>query len=281
MREAMLLTQTHAIFLLLSLAAILYARSGRPMLAGVLLAVAAAVKITPGAIVLYWLITRRNRAALSFVVSLLVLLGSTVAFAGHDITVAYLHSMSRVSNVLLLSANNQSLAAWLMQDRYPAAALSFRSLLLPAGLKLVCLGLVALSAIAGGVCDRRLAALDASLPPYGAVFALVGATVFTPIAWSHYYLVLVVPLILLLDDHLRRRSYVLLLLCGSMVALASSPSLLRHVGYMHLPVPPLVRGQFYAGVLALTGMLLLYRRRVAERSRTQADAEATAQVRAV
>jgi hypothetical protein len=92
------------------------------------------------------------------------------------------------------------------------------------------------------------------------VFALLGATVFTPIAWSHYYLILVVPLILLIDEFLQRRSYAVLLLAGAIFALANSRLLLRHAGYMHLPVPDIVWGPFYAGILAMGAMLLMYQR---------------------
>lgn len=264
MREAMLLTQTHVIFLLLSVAAILWARSGRPVLAGILLAVAAAVKITPGVIVVYWLITRRNKAALSFVLCSVGLFLLTVIVTGREATTDYLHSMARVSNVLLLSGNNQSLTAWWMGSIYPKAqTLTFRSFPLPATLKALCLGLIVLSAVVGGYFDRRLAALNASIPPYGAIFSLLGAMVFTPIAWTHYSLLLVVPLILLLDDSLRQRSYAVLVLLASIFILVNSESILRYVRYLHLPTPDLVRGPFYAGILAMAAMILLLRRQEA------------------
>jgi hypothetical protein len=263
LREAMELTQTHAIFVLLTVLAILLARLNRPVWAGILLAISAQVKITPAAIVLYWLLMKQRRAALSFVLASVVLFVSTMLLVGRAATVDYLHSMARVSNVLLLAGGNQSMAAWWMGLVSPKAqALTFRELQLGAALKFLCSGLTIASAILGAYLDRRLEVhADGSTAPYGAILALLGTTIFAPIAWNHYYLILVVPLILVLDECLGRRSYPLLGLFVSIVALASSPNLLRHAGYLHLPVPDLVRGQFYAGLLAMAALYLLYRRR--------------------
>ncbi|MGC9199848.1 MAG: glycosyltransferase family 87 protein [Acidobacteriaceae bacterium] len=262
LRDAIELTQTHVIFVLLSVFAIILSRSNRPVWAGILLAVATAVKITPGVLVVYWLFTRQRKAALSFVLTSLALFTAPVLLTGPSAIVGYLHSMARVSNILLLAKGNQSMAAWWMGLLYPKnQPLTFQPLRLPATLKLVCSSLVVLSALFGAYFDRqREAPPGEPAVPYGAIFTLLGATVFTPIAWSHYYLILVIPLILMLDEYLRRRSYPLLCLFVFIIALSNSPNLLRHAGYLHLPVPDLVRGQFYAGLLAMAALYLLYRR---------------------
>ena len=64
---AMALTQTHVLFFAMTIAALVLAER-RPGWAGLLLAGAVAVKLTPGVLVAYWLLTRRWRAALSAVV---------------------------------------------------------------------------------------------------------------------------------------------------------------------------------------------------------------------
>ena len=266
LRDAMELTQTHVIFLLMSLLAIVLARSKRPVWAGVLLALAAAVKITPGFLVIYWLLTKQRKAAVSFMVASVAVFAATVLLTGRTATIDYMHSMSRVSHVLLLSRGNQSFAAWWMGGFYPRGeSLTFRNLPLPAALKVACFVLVLLSTIAGAYFDRQLEVRgEESIAPYGAVFAMLGATMFTPITWLHYYIILVIPLILILDEQLRRRSYLLIGLFGMIVALASSPNLLRHAGYMHLPVPDLVRGQFYAGLLTMFALWFIYWRQRGE-----------------
>ena len=265
LREAVELTQTHIIFLLLAFLAVLWARSGQSVMAGISLALAAAVKITPGAIVIYWLMTKKRKAAQSFVFVSMAIFGVTLLALGRAITTDYMHSMSRVSNILLLAAGNQSFAAWLMGNFfYKKQAFGFHIYPLPLALKVVCYALVVASTIVGGLCDRRLAQLKTGLAPFGAVFALLGATVFTPIAWAHYYVILVVPMILLLDEFLFRRSYVVLSLVGAIFFLSNARLFLRHLGSVHLPMPEIVRGQFYAGMIAMAGMMLLYRRSMAE-----------------
>ena len=110
---AMWLVQTHALFLLMTVLALSLAERGRAVAPGALLAVACAVKITPGFLLLYWLAGGRFRAVVWFAVFSLVLAAMTVAVAGPDLMLDYVQSLRRVSNVLLVAFNNQSLAAWL------------------------------------------------------------------------------------------------------------------------------------------------------------------------
>jgi hypothetical protein len=266
LREAMLLTQTHAIFLLLAVLAVLCAQRGRPWLAGALLACAAVVKITPAALMVYWLVTGKRKAAFSCAVSLVVLTALTVVLLGHDVSLAYLHSMTRVSNILLISPGNESLAAWWLGRYHPE---SFRILPLPTAMKLLAYGLILLCALLGGYADRRREGLptsrpqpkshDSRNPPYGAVLVLLGASILTPIAWDHYMVLLVVPLILLLDDALRRRSYGPVLFFAAIYLLANSKLLLRQLQHLHLPALRLPHSGFYAAVLAMAALFLLGR----------------------
>ena len=259
LRSAILLTNTHAIFLLLTLLAILWARSGRPVPAGASLAFAAAIKITPAVFVIYWLVTKQRKAALSFVLWSAALILITLATSGPALTLNYLHSMSRVSHTLVLSELNQSFAAWWMGHRYPASwSTDFHYLPMPAAMSMVSSILVVLSAILGGYCDRSTSSSVFKRPPYGAVLTLIGATIFTPIAWGHYYILLVIPIILLLNDCLRKFSLADAAIVTSIFLLANTRVLMRQIRPGHVPELYLVRGQFYAGVFAMIGMIFLY-----------------------
>lgn len=263
LRDALQLTNTHAIFLVLTLLAILWARSGKPMLAGASLAMAAVVKITPAVFLIYWLVTKQKKAAVSFVLWSAALFIITVAASGKVITLDYLHSMSRVSHILLLSDGNQSLAAWWMGYRYPPSwVMGFRSLPMPAALSMISSLFVVLSAIVGGYYDLRVSPLNSKVPPYGAVIAFIGATIFTPIAWGHYYILLVIPMILLLDDYLRDPSVPLIACLAAIFLLANTKVLLRQLRYLHLPASHVERGEFYAGLVAIFSMLFLFKRRL-------------------
>lgn len=261
LRDALQLTNTHAIFLVLTLLAILWARSGQPVLAGASLAVAAAVKITPAIFFIYWLMTKQRKAALSFALWFAALFVITVVTSGTPIMLDYIQSMSRVSHILLLTDGNQSFAAWWMGYIYPRSwIMDFRSLPMPAAMSVISSAFVFLSAIVGGYCDRRSSSLNSKVPPYGAVITLVGATIFTPIAWGHYYILLVIPMILLLDDCLTRVSISAITCFVGIFLFANSKVLLRQLRYIHAPVFHLERGEFYAGFISILAMLLLYMR---------------------
>lgn len=257
LRDAMQLTQTHIFFLLLTLAAIVLAQRGRPALAGVLLASACIVKITPGLLVIYWLLRGYYKAAFSFILSLLGLTLLTVVLTGPHVFGAYLHSMKSMGDVLLLSRNNQSFAAWWAGFSLPAASgLSFHIYRLPAALKVLSLLLAVASTCLGAWCDRHLPR-DSRTVPYGALLAIVGATLFTPIAWTHYFIFLAVPCILLLDRWLETGAWPLAAVIAIVFVLMDVPWLARHAAYLHLHFPDIVRGDFYAGLVCLVALAWL------------------------
>jgi hypothetical protein len=205
---ALALMQTHVLFLLLTLAALILAERKRPIPAGVLLALAAAVKITPGALVLYWLLTRRYKAAASMAVTSVLLWAAAYLAVGRQVMADYRATLDRVSHVLLLSQNNQSFAAWLMSRSYPAREmLVFNIFPLPTWVRLLSTALFVACTAMGGLMDRgtgdrsRSTSVPTRMPaPLGAMFALVSATIFAPISWTHYSIILLAPLMALLHE---------------------------------------------------------------------------------
>jgi uncharacterized membrane protein len=253
--NTMALTQTQVLFVLLTIAALVLAEDKRPILAGLLLASAAAVKITPGLLVIYWLLVRQQRAAVNFAGFSLLLAGLSVLTTGWAVNLAYLHNLGQISNMLLVSSNNQSLAAWWMGPSYPySETLAWHALPLPGLVKLTSAFLSIASVVAGGLLDRRARMSGIARPPYGAAFALLGATVFATIAWDHYFVLLILPLMLLLDACLGRASLLFrVVLAASIVVVvrlnfdtASFPGLAHR---LHLG--PTMRPQFLSGLLAM------------------------------
>lgn len=192
---AMWLVQTHALFLMAAVLALYLAERDRPIWAGALLAVACAVKITPGLLLIHWLIGGRRHAALWFIVCSLALAVLTPAAVGIGLTLDYVQSMRRVSNVLLVSFNNQSLAAWLGYSQSISSEIGrwFMLPLTPA-LKAVCMVASIASVVFSGWMSRRHERAGAA-----AAFALIGITLFSPIAWTHYFLC-VIPAVMVLTN---------------------------------------------------------------------------------
>jgi hypothetical protein len=268
------LVQTHVLFVFLMVAALTLAGRGRPVWGGLLLAVAAAVKITPGFLLIYWLIQRNWKAAASFVFWSIAIGVVTLLVAGPKLSLEYLHTLSRASNLLLVAFNNQSFAAWWMGRSYPASELFvWHTFNMPMGMKVISTALSLGSATIGGWMDRASTAKTAgAMPWFGAAFAIVGTMIFAPIAWSHYSVVLVIPAMLLMDGSLRETMSFRWRYCFSLIALTILALNLYPLSYREILMHAfklkamggqtlsLVRSQFYAGLCSLVGMWLLYSR---------------------
>jgi hypothetical protein len=257
---ALSLTQTHMFFVFLIVSAIVLSRRHQPVWAGLLLAISAAVKITPGFLFLYWLVARQTKAAISFVVSSAVLGAVTIAIVGPSLVMTYLKELSRTSSILLIAFNNQSLAGWWGGRGAPATELFiWHALALPPAVKILSLLLSILSTLLGGWMDRRSA--DSNDPPYGAVFAILGATVFAPIAWTHYAVMLILPVMLLLNSLLVRRWYALLIPLFLIYLLNLYPfayrAVLMHGYHLGRYTVSLSRSQFFSIIVAMAAIFLL------------------------
>ncbi len=252
-KYTMLLAQTHIIFVLLAIVAIFCASQRRSGWAGALLAVAAAVKITPAFLVFYWLAKRDWRASVSFAAFSLGIALLSLLAVGPSVELAYLHNLAQISNVLLVSWNNQSLAGWWMSARYPPSEqAAWHSFPLPAALKWTCTLLSLAAAVLGGLLDRGSASRG-SAPPYGAALALIASTIFAPIAWTHYYVLLAFPLILLLNRAIAGKSrtalaFVLLIFALNFNYDAAGGILKPFVLF------PLARPEFLSGLPALASL---------------------------
>lgn len=301
-RYAMVLMQTHVLYLFLTIASLLLAERRRALpesLAGILLALAAAVKITPGFLIIYWLLTRRYRAALSATLASAVLLGAAILITGPAVFSTYITNLHRVAGTLLVSENNQSFAAWLMGRYHPADELDeLISYVLPPALRIGSNLLVLASIVAGGLIDRRSTAnvpptaATTSAPPLGAMFAIVGITLFTPIAWTHYYIILLPPVMMLLDQFHTgsqrnlfpghgglavpsgRRPYWILAFILLITLLNIRPLAPDVVNNSFSPLSP-VRSTFYSGVLCLIALALAAWQRRGLTAASSAPAETT------
>ena len=183
------LTQTHPIILLATLGALILAERKMEFLSGFLLACAVIIKITPVLLLVYWAINRKWKSIVWFLLAFIGFLLTSLALAGTALNFAFLSELKRISNVLLVSWNNQSFAAFVMGYYYPSEVKDWFVLPLPSWLKLAgtCMALCTI-ALAGWL--RRLGAEEGATVS----IALIGMTIFASIAWSHYYILLIVPI---------------------------------------------------------------------------------------
>ena len=252
-QQSVILGQTHLMFLCLTLVAIIACRSGREWRAGALLAAAAAVKITPSWVALTWLVSGRWRAAASFAAWLAVLTALASQVGGHAVFAEYLAQLHRFARSVLLSFNNDSLATVLLGSRLTeATAFRFEQVALPGWVSAVSVLAVAVCATLAGWLDRQ-----SRSPPnrgLGALLTLVAATICAPLAWNHYFVVLLIPAMVFLqtaravaNPAWAGLSAAVLLLCAWPLAYTIGAPLAK-VAW---------RSEFWAALLCVAGLALL------------------------
>jgi hypothetical protein len=194
---ALILGQTHVLFIFLVICACVASLNGRPVSAGALLAAAATVKITPVWVAVTWLAAGRIRAAASFAVCFCLLLALTVAAHGFAIFATFLQTLQRFGGTVLLAGNNCSFASVLLHGALNAdTAYRWQTVHNPVWVGLLSTVALGFFAVLGGVLDRGAARPEQRI---GGLLTLVAATAFSPLAWNHYYIVLVFPVMLMLD----------------------------------------------------------------------------------
>jgi hypothetical protein len=169
------------------------ARNGRSWAAGAALGVAAAIKLFPAFLFLYFLATRNLRALIAGALVILLLNGVTVVILGFEDILTYIRDVIPSLANYQSSRQNVSLAGfWLrifqphpnehIQALYPNKMLG---VLFSYGSRIALAGLVAwTTAIARtpGERDRAFA------------LAVLALLLVSPIAWPHYFLILSMPL---------------------------------------------------------------------------------------
>jgi len=253
------LNQTHPLILFATILAVFLASRKQHILSGFVLAVAASIKITPAIIAIYWLISGKRKSAGSFLawwVSLNIL---TLLIFGVGISLDYLSNLNRISNVLLVSYNNQSLAAWLYSNSYnPSEILNWRMFSLPAMGKILGYGLLGLVIVYCAATYRQKITNSRLLEAASVSSLLIAATIFASIAWNHYNIILAIPLLALIDHGLETKKLWLLAGVGIMVLLNVWP-LAPYPVTSPLHSFTIIRSQFYSGIICL-GLLFIVSR---------------------
>ncbi len=261
---AVYLMQTHVLLIFLAIAGLVLAERGRWIEAGAFVACAAAVKITPGLLVIYWLMTKRWKAALSTVLWSGLLWFLTIAAVGHHLTDVYLADLHRTSRILIVPMNNQSFAAWLMARHFaPDEVFDVKEFALPTAVRLASSGLMLAFTLLGGYIDRQRMRQAFQQVPIGAMMALVAATVFAPIAWTHYSVILVMPLMVLIHEN-RNIHSIWVRAAVIVTILLNYRPISTDINHFLFGPLSIVRAQFYAWILtlaALGGMASLLSRR--------------------
>lgn len=250
------LNQTHPFFLFMTILAVYIAAHKQDIFSGLVLAIAVSVKITPVIIVLHWLISGRKKSVLSFAAWSVVLGILSVLFLGIKINMEYLSNLNRISNVLLVSFNNQSFAAWWLGRSYDLSEILYwRMYPLADSIKIVGFCLILMVAAYFTMFYQRKQSNPSHLDAISISSLLVASTIFTPIAWTHYYIVLLVPLLILMDGALQTKQVWLMVTIIITVLLNNWPLAINPLNPQFSPFT-ILRSHFYAGIICLCSLLI-------------------------
>ena len=250
--QALVMCQTHVIFLCLTILAACSCLRGRQVTAGILLALAACVKLTPAWLLLTWLAAGRWRASASFMATSAALAAGTLLVTGQGTASEYVHVLRQYGQTVYLSFNNDSFATVMLHGQLSqATAFAFRPVTLPAWLGLLSAALTALAALAGGWMDRRDRRRHGQ---FGAVITLVAATALAPLAWNHYFVLLVVPAMIFLQAWLDGRGRVWI--APAMLVLVLTVWPMAYTAGAPISVVAR-RSEFWAAMLCVAGLARL------------------------
>ena len=250
------LNQTHPIFLFATILAVYLASHKQDMLSGLVLAIAVSVKITPIVIAFHWLISGRKRSVLSFAVWSGILGILSVLILGAKINLEYLSNLTRISNVLLVSFNNQSLASWWSGNSYDLSEILYwRMYPLSTPIKLIGVGLILFVAAYFALLYQRKQSDPVNLEAISVSSLLVASTIFTPIAWTHYYIVLLIPLLILIDRAVQTKRIWLIFTTLLIVLLNTWPLAINPLNPQLYPFT-ILRSHFYSGIICLCALLV-------------------------
>jgi alpha-1,2-mannosyltransferase len=183
---------TSAVFALM-IGGIALQRQERPVAAGICVAIAAYVKLTPILLALVWIWRGPRRAAVYCALALAALWGISVAVMGAGANLEYLHRVNEIRKVALVAFNNHSLLAFLARfETDPIDRLRWRMLTPGTGVVALNLAILAVGAIVAFIAYRRLAARsEEQTQPFVEGLALLAMLLVPNIAWTHYFVFLI------------------------------------------------------------------------------------------
>lgn len=263
---------THFVLLLLVVAWFCLTKQ-REVWVGILLAIACLIKIPLFLLGVYFALRKRWRVLAGFCLALLGIVGTSLLFLGFDLHLAWLQHIEQFSGRPISAYNVQSLDSFLVRLLPKTNGELTNWQPIEVGWEFKVIRYALLSLLVGAtfwVCwrSKKPSSLEEENLEFSIVLCL--ALVISPIAWTHYYLLLLLPLSLYLGNQLavmNGRIWSTLLAVSTLlislpVITPELPNSIFKFVYSRL----LVSHYFFGGVLLL-GVLLATRWQSAKRAR--------------
>jgi hypothetical protein len=258
-RYGLWLGQTTPVILFLTLGAVVLARR-HPLLAGAILALPVSIKITPVLVALWWLIDRDRRKALAgLAAGLTGLVAVQIALIDRTVLTSFVSAIRHVQKTTTTGFSNQSLVGWLIDFSVSEGQETYPTRMVPLWTSVVSTGLLLL--VVGAVLYRAHLMRRAGIDPerFAVAGLLLAPLPFTPLSWTHYYLLLLVPAAALIAAARSGALQWPYLVVAALIALNTQPLAVN--GPANLASPDnLIRSHLLSGVLAILALLVLPQR---------------------
>ena len=194
---------THVVLLLIVLTFVCIERD-EEVWVGALVACAAVIKLPLGLLGVYFLLKGRWRIVIGLVLTLLVLTGTSLLWAGLESHVTWYHeSVLPFASKSLAAFNVQSVDGFLLRLRADPPFYDWTPVTVDGDLRLTRTVLVGLLLLMSGILLRVSAGGDSKETLYMELsVVLCLALIISPISWTHYYLYLLVPFSLYIGGRL-------------------------------------------------------------------------------
>ena len=187
--------QLNALLALLIIGAWRLDRAERPAMAGVCIGLAAALKIFPAFLFVYWAMRMRWSAVVGGVIAFLIANGSALALFGSDAFATYLRLVLPSLDFRRSDWGNVSLPAFWLRLFNPDEAVRVvpfaKAPLLGA---ILAYGSQVLIAVVVALRCRQVQTAEGRTRAFA--LAIIGMLLITPIVWTHYFIILLLPVVL-------------------------------------------------------------------------------------
>jgi len=185
--------QLNGIIVLLAVLAWAADRREQYFLAGLLIGLAAGIKIVPAFLMLYWLMQRRWRALLGGAVGFLLINGTAAALFGIDAFRTYIEVVVPSVSGYRSSWDNVSLSGLWYKLFFPREVERVQALVYAPWLA-IALSMLSQAAVAALVAWKCFVAKTRPQRDHALGLTVIGMLLVSPITWSHYFLILMLPL---------------------------------------------------------------------------------------
>jgi hypothetical protein len=196
-RYSMHLVQTHPLIIFFIILGIFLEQKKKPFIGGLFLSIAISIKLTPILILIYWLLVKKYRAVFGAISGVGVIVLSGILILGEKVHILYLQRLMQINSTTIIGLNNQSIRAFLVRNfmdyqemfkwKMHTAPMAISAINIFISIFLFSLLVIKIYR------DKQRNQFNEAI--YISLVFII-QTICSPIAWTHYFVILFVPFVI-------------------------------------------------------------------------------------